>query len=170
MVRLGIRSIWASNLSQPKHPTYIWIGWGPLTMRKEGWSGLRWRCRSTQKVIEVLVAQSPTLCDPMDCRPPGTSVHGISHKNTKVCCHFLPQGIFPPQWWNPGLLHHRQILYHLRYQGSPRWVHPGVPEGWHFKTIHNKGSLPKRKTHLRRTAVLGALSYIIHTFFPNLLH
>ena len=30
------------------------------------------------KVLKVLVAQScPTLCDPMDCDPPGSSVHGI---------------------------------------------------------------------------------------------
>ena len=30
-------------------------------------------------VVKVLVAQScPTLCDPMDCSPPGSSVHGIS--------------------------------------------------------------------------------------------
>ena len=28
--------------------------------------------------VKVLVAQScPTLCDPMDCSPPGFSVHGI---------------------------------------------------------------------------------------------
>ena len=28
--------------------------------------------------VKVLVAQScPTLCDPMDCSPPGSSVHGI---------------------------------------------------------------------------------------------
>ena len=28
--------------------------------------------------VEVLVTQScPTLCDPMDCSPPGSSVHGI---------------------------------------------------------------------------------------------
>ena len=28
--------------------------------------------------VNVLVAQSyPTLCDPMDCSPPGSSVHGI---------------------------------------------------------------------------------------------
>ena len=27
---------------------------------------------------EMLVAQScPTLCDPMDCSPPGSSVHGV---------------------------------------------------------------------------------------------
>ena len=30
------------------------------------------------KVSESEVAQScPTLCDPMDCSPPGSSVHGI---------------------------------------------------------------------------------------------
>ena len=35
-----------------------------------------------------LVTQScPTLCDPMDCRPPGSSVHGNSPgKNTGVGC------------------------------------------------------------------------------------
>ena len=28
--------------------------------------------------VKVLVAQScPTLCDPLDCSPPGSSVHGI---------------------------------------------------------------------------------------------
>ena len=35
----------------------------------------------------------PALCDPMDCSPPGSSVHGISQgKNTGVGCHFLLQG------------------------------------------------------------------------------
>ena len=33
--------------------------------------------------VLVLVAQSsPTLCDPMDCSPPGSSVHGISQART----------------------------------------------------------------------------------------
>ena len=43
-------------------------------------------------------------------------------KNTGVGCHFLLRGIFLTQGWNPGLLclmHCRQILYHLSYQGSP---------------------------------------------------
>ena len=68
-----------------------------------------------------LVTQScPTLCDPMDCSPPGSSVHEDSPgKNTGVGCHFLLQGIFPTQGSNPGLLHCRQILYHLSHQGSP---------------------------------------------------
>ena len=41
-------------------------------------------------------------------------------KNTGVGCHFLLQGIFPAQGWNPGLPHCRQILYHLSHQGSPK--------------------------------------------------
>ena len=33
---------------------------------------------SGHRIIIVLVAKSrPTLCDPMDCSPPGSSVHGI---------------------------------------------------------------------------------------------
>ena len=49
-----------------------------------------------------LVAKSClTLCDPMDCSPPGSSVHGIfPGKNTGVDCHFLLQEIFPTQGWN----------------------------------------------------------------------
>ena len=54
----------------------------------------------------------------MDCSPPGFSVHGnFPGKNTRVSCHFLPQGIFQSQGWNPGLLHCRQILYYLSHQG-----------------------------------------------------
>ena len=60
------------------------------------------------------------LCDPMDCSPPGSSVHGDSPgQNSGVGCHALLQGIFPTQGLNPGLSHCRQILYHLNHQGSP---------------------------------------------------
>ena len=63
----------------------------------------------------------PTLCDPMDCSPPGSSVHGDSPgKNTGVGGHVLLQGIFPTQGSNPGLLHCRWILYCLSHQGSPK--------------------------------------------------
>ena len=34
-------------------------------------------------------------------------------------CHSLLQGIFPTQGSNPGLLHGRQILYHLSYREVP---------------------------------------------------
>ena len=33
--------------------------------------------------------------------------------------HSLLQGIFPTQGLNPGLLHCKQILYHLSHRGSP---------------------------------------------------
>ena len=61
-----------------------------------------------------------TLCDPMDYSQPGSSIHVDSPgKNTGVGCHALLQGIFPTQELNEGLLHCRQILYELSYQGSP---------------------------------------------------
>ena len=54
-----------------------------------------------------LVAQSgPTLGSPVDCSPPGSSVHGDSPgKNAGVGCHALLQGVFPTQGSNPGLPH-----------------------------------------------------------------
>ena len=56
-----------------------------------------------------------TLCDPMDC-----TVHGILQARILewVASHSLLQGIFRAQGSNPGLLDCRQILYHLRLQGS----------------------------------------------------
>ena len=50
-------------------------------------------------LLEVKVAQScPTLCDPMGCCPPDSSVHGDSPgKNTGVDSCSLLQGIFPIQ-------------------------------------------------------------------------
>ena len=48
----------------------------------------------------------PTLCNPTDYSPPGSSVHGIfPGKNTGVGYHFLFQGIFPTQELNLRLLH-----------------------------------------------------------------
>ena len=38
----------------------------------------------------------PTLCNPMDCSPPDSSVHGMR--------------------LNLGLLHFRQVLYHLNHR------------------------------------------------------
>ena len=42
-----------------------------------------------------------------------------SGKNTGVDCHFLLLRIFLTQVLNLGLLHCRQILYQLSYEGSP---------------------------------------------------
>ena len=46
----------------------------------------------------------PTLCNPMDCSLPGSSVHEIfPGKNTGVGSLSLLQGIFPTQGLNPHL-------------------------------------------------------------------
>ena len=57
-----------------------------------------------------------TLCNPMDCNPPGSSGPGGSPgKNTGMCCHIPLQRIFPTQGLNSGLSHCRLILYHLSH-------------------------------------------------------
>ena len=45
-------------------------------------------------------------------------------------CHSLLQGIFPTQGSNLGLLHYRQILNHVSYQGSPisPWYITRIPK------------------------------------------
>ena len=77
---------------------------------------------------EVLVIQlCLTLCNPMNCNLPGSSVHWDSPgKNTGEGSHSLLQGIFLIHGSNLGLLHCRQIPYHLGHQGSPSnaWDYP----------------------------------------------
>ena len=71
---------------------------------------------STERVKELVSQSCLTLCDPMDCSPPGSSVHGILQARTLewVAIPFS-RGIFLIQGSNPGLLHCRQILYHLSH-------------------------------------------------------
>ena len=69
-----------------------------------------------------LLAQScPSLCNPLHCSSPGSSVHVDSPgKNTGVGCCALLQRIFPTQGLNPGRPHFRWILNCLSHQGSPK--------------------------------------------------
>ena len=64
-----------------------------------------------------------TLCDPMDCSPPGSSVPGDSpDKNTGMGCHALLQAFFLTQGSNPGLL----CLLHWQVGSLPPAL-PGQP-------------------------------------------
>ena len=65
-----------------------------------------WNWSRHQKLM--LVAQScPTLCDPMDCSPPGSSVHGISQARTL-------EWVTVPCWSR----HQRNLLYCLQLSGN----------------------------------------------------
>ena len=72
----------------------------------------------------VLVAQLYlTLCDPMGCSPAGFSVQGTFQARilewVSIC---FSRVIFPTQGLNLGLLHCRQMLYHLCQQGRLRSI------------------------------------------------
>ena len=69
----------------------------------------------------MLVTQSCLiLCNPMDYKPPGSSVHWILQARILewVATPFS-RGVFLTQGSNTGLSHRRQVLYHLSHQGSP---------------------------------------------------
>ena len=100
-------------------------------------------------LLSVLVAQSClTLCDPVYYSPPGSSVHGILQTKTlewvsmpffrgssqirdgtQTCCIA------------GGLLHCKQILYHLNYQGSPIY--------WSEKPSLSPGDFPDSRIEQR---------------------
>ena len=68
----------------------------------------------------------PTLCNPMDCSPPGSSVHGIFQARVLkwVAIFFSRETsrLMDRTWVScaaSNLLHCRRILYQLSHQRSP---------------------------------------------------
>ena len=110
-----------------------------------------------------LVTQScPALCNSMDHSLPGSSVHGDSSgKNTRVGCHALLQGTFSTQGLNPGLLHCRQILYHLSHPLPSEEIISlfSCPDAWHI--WHGPEKLPTLYHHLYfQFSSVQSLSYV----------
>ena len=89
--------------------------------------------------VKVLVTQSClTLSNPVDCRTPGSSVHGFFQVRIQQCfilthCHPLLQGIFLIQASNLGLQLCGQILHCLSHQGLVQNENAGTQ----FKIIKN---------------------------------
>ena len=89
------------------------------SMCKTEWSFIRLGRASAFTGLCLVTQWCPTLCNPMDCSPAGSSVHGDSPgKNAGVGCHALFMGIFPTQGLNPGLPRCWWIIYHLSHQRS----------------------------------------------------
>ena len=112
------------------------------------------------------VAQScPTLCNPMNCSPPGSSVHGILRARILEWeeGHALLQGIFPIQGSN---LHFLGLL-HWRVGSSPL-APPGKPQAFslrmQFEMLHTKRwvELPP----LKSTCVLVKATFWLRSDLP----
>ena len=98
-------------------------------------------------------------------------------KNTGVGCHAFLQGIFLTQGPNPGLLHCRQILYHLSHQGSPiiyienskpKLLGPRVYVWVQHKLIKVLGLLDANNNLLGKTIFSGIPNKVPIGFFTEL--
>ena len=79
----------------------------------------KWKCKLLTPVW---------LGNPMDCSPPGSSVHGILQSGILEWVAMpSSRGSSPTQGSNPSLPHCREILYRLSHKGSPgvliMWFH-----------------------------------------------
>ena len=80
-----------------------------------------WKVKKCQSLSHVWLFSTPWTVAPRLLCPwdsPG--------KNPGVGCHALFQGIFPSQRSKPGLLHWKQIFYHLSHQESPSSLFMGL--------------------------------------------
>ena len=112
-----------SNSLQPHGlwPTRLLCPWG--FFRQQYWSGLP--CSPPGDLPNPgIKPRSPTLqANSLPAEPQEKP------KNTGIGSLSLLQWIFPTQEPNQGLLHCRQILYQLNYQGSP--IKPYYPLNYH---------------------------------------
>ena len=117
--------IWNCHVISQNSRDYLKIQQKFLTLSNAFSNTCRWQvrwktdfiCRPTSRMC-LVVQSCLTLCDPMSCGPPGSSIQGDSPgNNTGVGCHAFLQRIFPTQGSNPGLQHCRRILYQLSYRG-----------------------------------------------------
>ena len=71
--------------------------------------------------VRACAVLSLTLCDPVDCSSPGSSVHeDFPGKNTIVGCHTIPPGDFT----NPGF----KLWSPMFQAGSLLFESPGEPK------------------------------------------
>ena len=120
-------TVWATGKSPKKKKKYEALapeqGHEPWTLRLKVWCSNDWTIQAMYTLLHppsLLVAQSClTLCNPMDCSPLGSSVHGNSRQeqwsglplsSPKIC---LTQGL------NLGIPHCRQISLLSETPGKP---------------------------------------------------
>ena len=82
------------------------------------------RTGNKSQKVKVLATQSyPTLGDPMDCCPPGSSVHGISQARIlEWAAISYSRGSSRPRDRTQVSRIAGRFLYHLSHLGSPVWT------------------------------------------------
>ena len=94
-------------------------------------------------------------------------------KSTGMGCHFLLHGIFLTQGSNPGLLHCRQMLYHLSHKGSP-CIGRYFSQDWWKSSTDEVFLLTVMSNHCRLTCMLVKLelgfSFSFESFISVFTH
>ena len=96
------------------------VGYSPQDHKRVGHDWSLSSCVHAESLRSCL-----TLCNPMDCSPPGSSIYGILQARVLewVVISFS-RGSSLTQRSNPGLPHSRQMLYPLSHQGvKPHFKH-----------------------------------------------
>ena len=98
------------------------------------------------KEVNVLVAQScQTLCDPLDCSPPGSSVHGVLQARILEWVAMpYSWGIFPPN--------DRTWISYISCIG--RWILYLCPT-WEAPVTADRGSIPSSNSQVTSSGTLG---------------
>ena len=117
----------------------------------------------------VLATQSClTLCNPMDCSSPGSSVYQNLHARILEWVAILfSRGIFPIQGLNPNLPECRWILYCLSHQVSPIILYPNS-----FNYMSHLSTHPPLQSTHPQTVVVNHIvpSWLTWIFISALLH
>ena len=90
--------------------------------RQEYWSGQLFPSPGDLPNAGIKLRSLALQVDVLSAEPPGKP------QNTEVGSLSLPQRIFPTEESNWGLLHCKQTLYQLSYQGSPGARHRDGPK------------------------------------------
>ena len=115
------------------------------------------------------VAQScPTLCDPMDCSPPGSSIHGIFQARILewVAISFSRRSSWPRDWtWVSHIVGRRFTIWAtrevrmLKYQNTKAPIHQASVDFLSFPSRLSRGLFTQAKLASSLSLGLGHSSW-----------
>ena len=135
--------------------------WGSAGIKRKNNTGAMFFLSSAWCVLCLVARSCPTLCEPVNCSPPGSSVHGDSPgKNTAVGCQCPPPGDLP----NPGTEPRSPALQEDSLPSQP----PGKPtwykEGYFLEPATRQEVLLVEKAWVPRVHFRMASRCLTHFF------